>query len=408
MAPDRKAFVRSITGGLIALGFFSLMNVLLKQLNSLFESYLVLYHLMMFTLGLYIILNHKQFTTMDRWTHLCVFGIVIIEISLLSPEQWKGHPVFIINSLAYFFFFSAVTFIPWFHRRFRIQVNENMTRDIYSPLLEGIISVDRETSVLQGEISLIEGNKEDVAFIFDTMNDVDSKLDIQEIFAVIRDVFMSRMGVDNLAVILKNAEPDPRKENNHHFLYQNIDVNMMKYIDYIEDKATRFFYLSNLPSYTLRISDDWAALENADKIPYESFVLIPLYTHKTNRGFVGFFLKNASSLHQERLNFAIFAVHNLSLALNKMVLFQKLKTLSTLDGLTKLFLHRIFMEKLESEFVRAKRYGKNLSIVMMDIDHFKKFNDNYGHLVATACVKRVGKPYPRIHRQGHAPGQIWR
>ncbi|MEG3641412.1 sensor domain-containing diguanylate cyclase [Magnetococcus sp. PR-3] len=58
---------------------------------------------------------------------------------------------------------------------------------------------------------------------------------------------------------------------------------------------------------------------------------------------------------------------------------QKLRELSTTDGLTKLINRRRMDELLEEELQRAVRYGLNLSLLLLDVDHFKKFNDTYGH-----------------------------
>ena len=57
----------------------------------------------------------------------------------------------------------------------------------------------------------------------------------------------------------------------------------------------------------------------------------------------------------------------------------KLKILSQTDYLTKVFNRVRFMEMASYEFDRAERYGSTFSIVMIDIDFFKKFNDSYGH-----------------------------
>lgn len=54
--------------------------------------------------------------------------------------------------------------------------------------------------------------------------------------------------------------------------------------------------------------------------------------------------------------------------------------LSTTDGLTKLYNRRYFDEILNLEFTRARRFGKSLSCIILDIDHFKRVNDVYGHL----------------------------
>ena len=52
---------------------------------------------------------------------------------------------------------------------------------------------------------------------------------------------------------------------------------------------------------------------------------------------------------------------------------------SITDGMTKLYIHRYFQARLDAELSRAGRYGTKLSLLLFDVDHFKKFNDTYGH-----------------------------
>mgnify|MGYP001085243128 CR=1 FL=1 len=52
---------------------------------------------------------------------------------------------------------------------------------------------------------------------------------------------------------------------------------------------------------------------------------------------------------------------------------------SITDGMTKLFIHRYFQIRLDEELKRSARYGTKLSLMLFDVDHFKKFNDTYGH-----------------------------
>ncbi|HBA88828.1 MAG TPA: diguanylate cyclase response regulator [Geobacter sp.] len=56
-----------------------------------------------------------------------------------------------------------------------------------------------------------------------------------------------------------------------------------------------------------------------------------------------------------------------------------LKELAVRDGLTSLYNHRYFQEALALEVARSKRYGKHCSLVFMDVDNFKKYNDTHGH-----------------------------
>lgn len=68
---------------------------------------------------------------------------------------------------------------------------------------------------------------------------------------------------------------------------------------------------------------------------------------------------------------------------------KKLEELSNTDALTKIYNRRYFMELFDLEFQRSKRYESNLSFIMIDIDHFKDFNDTYGHLLGDSILVEV-------------------
>lgn len=59
------------------------------------------------------------------------------------------------------------------------------------------------------------------------------------------------------------------------------------------------------------------------------------------------------------------------------------------DRMTGLFNHEFFMTQLEKEFQRSRRYGHALSLIMFDIDHFKNFNDTYGHQLGDQVIIKI-------------------
>lgn len=66
-----------------------------------------------------------------------------------------------------------------------------------------------------------------------------------------------------------------------------------------------------------------------------------------------------------------------------------LEELATHDELTKIYNRRMFNERFEAEWRRAQRLGRSLTIAIADIDHFKEFNDLYGHLSGDICLSTV-------------------
>jgi two-component system, cell cycle response regulator len=65
---------------------------------------------------------------------------------------------------------------------------------------------------------------------------------------------------------------------------------------------------------------------------------------------------------------------------------QRNRQLSVTDALTNTYNRRYLMERLPQEMLRACRYGRPLSVVLCDIDHFKKVNDQYGHQVGDGVL----------------------
>ncbi|HEX4456769.1 MAG TPA: GGDEF domain-containing protein [Polyangia bacterium] len=79
---------------------------------------------------------------------------------------------------------------------------------------------------------------------------------------------------------------------------------------------------------------------------------------------------------------------------------EEIYRLTTIDGLTQIFNKRYFLETLEREIARSHRYRRELSLVMFDIDHFKKVNDTFGHLAGDYVLKHLAQTVKtRIRRE---------
>lgn len=70
--------------------------------------------------------------------------------------------------------------------------------------------------------------------------------------------------------------------------------------------------------------------------------------------------------------------------------YEEIYRMTIIDGLTQVNNKRYFLEFLEREMSRCRRYERELSLLMFDIDHFKKVNDTYGHLAGDAVLREVG------------------
>ncbi len=82
-------------------------------------------------------------------------------------------------------------------------------------------------------------------------------------------------------------------------------------------------------------------------------------------------------------------VREAATALELVELNENTRRLSKTDGLTGLANHREFYRSLTRELARARRYGHPLSLLMLDVDDFKKFNDQFGHLAGDAALRKI-------------------
>ncbi|MFP4573461.1 MAG: diguanylate cyclase [Desulfobacterales bacterium] len=85
---------------------------------------------------------------------------------------------------------------------------------------------------------------------------------------------------------------------------------------------------------------------------------------------------------------------------------EKLKTLATTDALTGLWNRRYFLEKAALEIKRARRYGGEFSLLMIDIDDFKNINDAYGHAAGDAVLKQFAITMNKQLRQADLSGRL--
>jgi len=81
----------------------------------------------------------------------------------------------------------------------------------------------------------------------------------------------------------------------------------------------------------------------------------------------------------------------LALQVKKIRLYETVKENSIVDGLTNVFVRRHFMERFQEELKRAFRYQFPLSVLMVDVDHFKSYNDKFGHLVGDKTLREVAQ-----------------
>ena len=106
---------------------------------------------------------------------------------------------------------------------------------------------------------------------------------------------------------------------------------------------------------------------------------------------VGLESNRAGVYSQSELQLLKTIMANVTTALTKARMYQEMEKMATIDGLTQIANHRKFQDIMTLEMERSQRYNTPLTLLLMDIDHFKKFNDTYGHPVGDLVLQMVAK-----------------
>lgn len=92
------------------------------------------------------------------------------------------------------------------------------------------------------------------------------------------------------------------------------------------------------------------------------------------------------------------AINHIGLALRNALTFKEVKLRADRDGLTRIYNRHSFEERLVYEIKRRRRYNHDLSLLMVDLDHFKSVNDTYGHKAGDMVLQKVGEILTKTFR----------
>ncbi|MCP4137844.1 MAG: sensor domain-containing diguanylate cyclase [bacterium] len=183
------------------------------------------------------------------------------------------------------------------------------------------------------------------------------------------------LDVDNFCIHMTKGY-DTEFDSNEIFLEDNSSI-----IKYLEEhpKPHEYSFLANLP----HLKDGYERLQ-----VLSPKMIIPMKSKNFLNGMIVLgdkitgqeFTANEIDFLQDLAKFAAIAVEN-----------SRLYLMATLDRMTRLYIHHYFQERLLEEIKRTLRTGGALSLIMMDIDFFKRFNDTYGHQQGDLILKEVAR-----------------
>ena len=138
------------------------------------------------------------------------------------------------------------------------------------------------------------------------------------------------------------------------------------------------------------------------------YCCIPILAHGETIGLLHLgFAKVGDTRSTERVaeqrRLGLVCAEQISLAIANVKLRDQLRDQSIRDALTGMFNRRYMLETCRREFSRATRAGQSVSILSIDVDHFKKFNDNHGHDAGDTVLRAVGECLKSSFREEDVP-----
>ncbi len=127
-------------------------------------------------------------------------------------------------------------------------------------------------------------------------------------------------------------------------------------------------------------------------------MMVPLTSHGSTSGLLVAESHVADQFKERDLQMLSIVARSAALALENAELHKRTEELTLIDELTETYNYRYFVQKLQEEKKRALRYNLPLSLIMVDIDWFKKFNDSYGHEVGNIVLKELSRIIKRCIR----------
>lgn len=215
---------------------------------------------------------------------------------------------------------------------------------------------------------------------------ISSILDVKELLRYVNDIILGVMGVNYSTIILYDDKHDKLKV----------------YTTNIRERDENIAFTDNINCSILMdsLKNSKPILENnVNPEEYEftqdrdirSLLCIPLSTKTRSFGLFLVEHKLNDAFNENNMRLLDIIGQQVGIAMENAELYQKMHEMATIDGLTGVYNRLYFQQRLKSELANAITGGYKLSLAIFDIDHFKKFNDTYGHLFGDKVLKEISK-----------------
>ncbi len=249
--------------------------------------------------------------------------------------------------------------------------------------------LDSENELLKQEN---RKTKETLRFFEEISKILTSSLELNEILKAIMKKTNDIIKADAWSVLLVDEE-------SNELVFKNVEGKKKKQVQQMRVKLGEgiagWVAKEGVPVIVPDVSKESRFSSRIDKVVYsnvKSILSVPIVSKGKTIGVIEMVRKNKDRpFTKEDLDFMLKLVDHAALAIERATLYQKMEELVITDDLTKLFNTRYLHRTLDTEIYRCDRYKTSLSLIFMDVDHFKLINDTYGHLVGSKLLVEIAQ-----------------
>jgi diguanylate cyclase (GGDEF)-like protein len=206
------------------------------------------------------------------------------------------------------------------------------------------------------------------------------ELDIKDLLERFCNQLPKSFPVDGVAVLLRDEENALVLRANNEGLSSDFEFDQL--LARFKDCSKTRDASDAVVSHAIQCEDPCIRSAHAE-------VCLPLVSFGTNIGILVCASKTLRKFGAQDVQALESVADILATALQNSIYVEKVRQLASRDGLTGMLNRRAFEERIVEEITRADRYGGNLAILMIDIDHFKAVNDEFGHLLGDEVLKHA-------------------
>jgi len=248
-------------------------------------------------------------------------------------------------------------------------------------------TVDKLESSMQKLVkvnSSLSKNVSEISKLYEITRQTSKALEFEEVFKIFTDIIKQNFTFKSCKFIVLKDEQIPDK--GYYLEKEKVSISKMPLVEVTEKDEKIIRIVKNLKTsfFVSENRKEPISVKLELDSEEESLTAIPLISEKEIIAVLIIF----NLPYKEYYNMLIFS-GQFSLQLKKINLYEKIQQLSILDDLTGVFVRRYFLQRFKEEFKRAVKHNLYLALLMLDIDHFKQHNDNYGHLVGDRLLKDI-------------------